>query len=187
MADDFDGDLHDYPSIVFGLELGGEMMSQLFHTCDPSQLPIEVQFKLAFGLSFLMFALSALVRETTKNEGYRWLARTTGVAAFFMVAGYAYHTTTEVKKLSNELQARKTENASPVVSTVASMVFEVATPNGTQVSWGRGEPVSVTAGRGISDLLRNRSGFGHASGEGNCLDDMPDESNADGSQVARQF
>jgi hypothetical protein len=172
MANDFDGDLYDHFSIVFGLELGGEMMSQLFHTCDPSQLPIEIQFKLAFGLSFLMFGLSALVRETTKHPGYRWLARAAGVAAFLMAAGYGYHSTSEIKKLTNELQARKTEHASPVVSAVASMVFEVATPNGTQISWGGAGPLSVTGGRSLGNYFGDRSGFENAAREIHAADDL---------------
>jgi hypothetical protein len=148
------------------------MIEQLFTEYSPLQLPFETQYRLAFGVSLFVFLMAAFIRETVKSPGWRWMARFAGAAAFFAIAGYAKYTTEEIKELSNELQARKTEHASPVVSAVASMVFEVATPNGTQISWGGAGPLSVTGRRSLGNYFGDRSGFENAAREIHAADDL---------------
>jgi hypothetical protein len=83
------------------------MIEQLFEQYSPLQLPVESQYRLAFGVSLTVFLLAALIRETVQSPQLRWLARAAGAAAFFTIAGYANHATNQIVELNRELFAKE--------------------------------------------------------------------------------
>ncbi len=148
------------------------------------ELPIEGQCHFAIGLSFVGFVFAAVVRETRKEPGVRFLARAIGAASFFAVAAFANHVSHEYEKLNFEMMVRKGQHASPIASGIAVVVpekvVEFTTKKGTTVSWtelsgGRLGPVSIAGGRtGRSSSAVGQSG---AVGAG-TIDGFDDVSNA---------
>jgi len=83
------------------------MIEQFFDQYSPLTLPVETQYRLAFGVSLTVFLLAAFIRETVQSPELRWLARAAGAAAFFTIAGYANHATHQIVELNRELFAKE--------------------------------------------------------------------------------
>ena len=173
---------------VLRFKPGDEMIERITSAFDwVYELPIESQCHFAIGLSFFGFVVAAAVRETVKHSGVRCLARAIGAGSFFAVAAFAHYVAHENEKLNSELMVRKGQHVSPVASFVTSMVVEIQTPNGTAISWGGGEPVSVRDRRSFGHYVDNRFELDHALRTNASPDDVPNDAHADGTNNAKKF
>ncbi len=116
------------------VEHGDEMIEEITNHFDwVFNLPIESQCHFAIGLSFFGFVVAALVRETVKHTGLRYLARAIGAASFFAVAAFAHHVAHENEKLYSELMVRRHQKASEIAS---HALVTLVTPKGNVLEIG---------------------------------------------------
>jgi hypothetical protein len=163
--------LNDHLSDFFGTQLGDYMIEQIWTEYSPLQLPVETQYRLAFGVSLSVFLMAAFIRETVKSTGWRWIARLAGAAAFFAIAGYAKYTTDQITELSHELHAKRVKDATQIsdqtrvlaVASEFSQTVGEATVSLVQYRDGRFGPVSVVRGRSSRLGDRNQPDHGQPS------------------------
>lgn len=116
---------------------GDEMIEEITSRFDwVLQLPIESQYRFAIGLSFAGFVVAAIIRETVKHSGLRYLARAIGAGSFFAVAAFAHHASHEWQKLDAELMVRKSQKASEIDT---SVLVTLVTPKGNRIEIGADE------------------------------------------------
>ncbi len=157
---------------------------------DVSTLAPRDQFEAAVFVSGMCLVAAVVLREWFADREIRIIARVLGLAGWAVVVTFAWRMTETNETLATQLMVKEKQHASPVVSAVASMVFEVATPNGTQISWGGAGPLSVTGRRSLGDYFGDRSGFDNAAREIDATDDLQDaadDANENTSGTARKF
>lgn len=138
---------------------------------------MSLEFYQSLKWASAAFVCGVCLREYAPDGLGKWLGRVGVLVSLFAMTAFGVYSTRECSTLTQLVDHK---HADEIASVSVVVDYEVETPAGTVISWGRNRPVSVATGRGRRSGARSGFGDRNIATAHYGFDDLPDAEHATG-------